>query len=295
MTNETTQKGRMIMTILAVVIGLFMIFVAPFMAQDALSTPLHRLIEVNQIQQPDGVWDTPVGILTATFNVWIALFVIGGAILLVIAKDIYAGDKEWARPLALTILAIPSMGGMTMAIPWIVLVTTDALGNPNPNNAAVSPAMPIMLIGLVGYFSMLLIEKASAQTKIAQTIVFLLHGVVGGMVFMNAQHGVRHFLTKGPFFNPTDSNPELFMGGFLMYAATVLFFVAVYFMAARKEIGWYAALTVGIITFSAAFMAYIDRRFVPSGSEWMRGAMLSAFYFAIMITPWFKKHIYGEE
>ncbi len=294
MTNETTQKGRLIMAIIAVVIGLFLIFVAPFMSQNALSTPLHRLIEVNQIQDPDGVWDTPVGILTATFNVWIAFLVIGGSILLVIAKDIYKGDKDWARPLALTIMAIPSMGGMTMTIPWLVLVVTDALGNPNPD-AGMPPAMPIMIVGLIGYFSMLLIEKASASTKVAQTIVFLLHGVVGGMVFMNAQHGVRHFLTKGPFFNPTDSNPELFMGGFLMYAATVFFFVAIYFMAARKEIGWYAAVTVGVITFSAAFMAYLDRRFVPSGQEWLRGAMLSAFYFAIMVTPWFKKRIYGEE
>ncbi|MBL7161998.1 MAG: hypothetical protein ISS57_05275 [Anaerolineales bacterium] len=293
MTNETTQKGRTILAILAVVIGLFLIFVAPFISQNALSTPLHRLIEVNQIQDPDGVWDTPVGILTATFNVWIALFVFGGAILIMIAKDIYAG-KEWARPLAITMMAIPSMGGMTMTIPWLVLVVTDALGNPNPE-AGMPPAMPIMVVGLIGYFSMLLIEKASAMTKVAQTVVFLFHGVVGGMVFMNAQHGVRHFLTKGPFFNPTDSNPELFLGGFVMYAATAVFFVAIYFMAERKELGWYAAMTVGIVTFAAAFLAFVDRYNVPSGQEWLRGAMLSAVYLIIMALPWFKKRIYGQE
>jgi len=292
MTNETTQKGRTILAILAVVIGLFLIFVAPFISQNTLSTPLHRLIEVNQIQDPDGVWDTPVGILTATFNVWIALFVFSGAILIMIAKDIYA-DKEWARPLALTMMAIPSMGGMTMTIPWLVLVVTDALGNPNPD-AGVPPAIPIMVVGLIGYFSMLLVEKASVQTKVAQTVVFLFHGVVGGMVFMNAQHGVRHFLTKGPFFNPTDSNPELFLGGFVMYAATMVFFIAIYFMAARKELGWYAAMVVGIVTFAAAFLAYIDRFNVPSGQEWLRGAMLSVVYLIIMALPWFKKRIYGQ-
>jgi len=292
MTNETTKQGRLIMTTVAVLIGIFLIISAPFLGAKALSTPLHRLIEVNQIQDPNGVWDTPVGILVATFHVWIALFVFGGATLLMIAKDIYA-DKKWARPLALTIMAIPSMGGMTMVIPWLVLVTTDALGNKNPD-AGMSPAIFIMIVGLVGYFVILLTEKADFKTKIAQVITFLALGVVGGMVFMNAQHGVRHFLTKGPFYNPTDSNPELFLGGFVMYAATVLFFVAIGFIAARKELGWYTGMIAGIVTFAGAFLTYIDRYNVPSGQEWLRGAMLSAVFVAILVIPWIKKRVLGQ-
>jgi len=291
-TNETTKQGRLIMTTIAVLIGIFLIISAPYLGLKALSTPLHRLIEVNQIQDPTGVWDTPVGILTATFYVWIALFVFGGATLLMIAKDIYA-DKKWARPLALTIMAIPSMGGMTMVIPWLVLVATDALGNKNPD-AGMSPAIFIMIVGLVGYFVILLTEKADFKTKIAQVITFLALGVVGGMVFMNAQHGVRHFLTKGPFYNPTDSNPELFLGGFVMYAATVLFFVTIGFMAARKELGWYTGMIAGIVTFAGAFLTYIDRYNVPSGQEWLRGAMLSAVFVAILVIPWIKKRVLGQ-
>ncbi|MCP4139253.1 MAG: hypothetical protein GY755_02995 [Chloroflexi bacterium] len=291
MTNETTQKGRLIMTIVAVVVGLFLVFSAPFISMNALTPALKNLTNVHQVQQPDGVWDTPVKILTATFHVWIALFVFGGATLLVIAKDIYA-DKKWARPLALTMLALPSMGGMTMVIPWMVLVWSDALGN--KVSSGMPAAMPIMLIGLVGYFIMLLTEKADAKTKVAQTITFGALGVVGGMVFMNAQHGVRHFLTKGPFYESSESNPELFLGGFVMYAAVALFFVAIYFMAARKESGWYFAMITGIVTFAAAFLAFVDRYNVPSGQEWLRGAVLSAIFIAIIAVPWFRKRIYGE-
>ncbi len=293
MTNETTKQGRLVMTIVAVLIGLFLMFSAPFLSAEALSTPLHRLIEVNQIQDPSGVWDTPVGILTATFHVWIALFIFGGATLLLIAKDIYA-DKKWARPLAVTLMAIPSMGGMTMVIPWLVLVVTDALGNKNPD-AGMSPAIIIMIIGLVGYFIILLTEKADIKTKIAQVITFLALGIVGGMVFMNAQHGVRHFLTKGPFYNPTDSNPELFLGGFVMYAATALFFVTIGLMAARKEMGWYTGMVAGIVTFVAAFLTYVDRFNVPSGQEWLRGAMLSAVFIVILAVPWLKNRVLGIE
>ena len=293
MTGETTKTGRIIMTVVAVLVGLFLIFSAPFISMKALTPALHNLVETHQVQQPDGVWDTPVGILTATFHVWIALFVFGGATLLVIAKDIYAG-KEWARPLGLTMLALPSMGGMTMVIPWMVLVMQDALGNKNPD-AGLPAALPIMVIGLVGYFIMLLTEKADPKTKIAQAVTFGALGVVGGMVFMNAQHGVRHFLTKGPFYSASESNPELFLGGFVMYAAVALFFVAIWLMASRKEAGWYFGMITGLVTFAAALLAFIDRYDVPSGQEWLRGAMLSAAFIAILVIPWFKNRVFGKE
>ncbi len=58
------------------------------------------------------------------------------------------------------------------------------------------------LLGLVGYFITLLTEKADWKTKVAQVATFTALGIVGGMVFMNAQHGVRHFL----------HNPSLVVG-----------------------------------------------------------------------------------
>jgi hypothetical protein len=65
-------------------------------------------------------------------------------------------------------------------------------------------------------------------------------------------------------------------------------------MAARKESGWYFAMITGIVTFAAAFLAFVDRYNVPSGQEWLRGAMLSAVFIAIIAIPWFRKRIYGE-
>ena len=64
--------------------------------------------------------------------------------------------------------------------------------------------------------------------------------------------------------------------------------------AARKESGWYVAMIAGIVTFAAAFLAFVDRYNVPSGQEWLRGAMLSAVFIAILVIPWFRKRIYGE-
>lgn len=293
MTNKTTPGGRTLLAIIAVIVGLFLMFIAPFITVNALNPALHRLVEVFQVQEPNGVWDTPVGILSATFHFWMALFVFAGATLVVIAKDIRA-ENNWARPLALALYAIPSVGGMTMVIPWLVLVMGDAMGNKNPS-AGAPAALPIMLVGLAAYFITLLTEKAEPKTKLAQVVVFAALGIVGGMVWMNAQHGVRYFLgrSSAPFFEAGESNPELFLGGIVMYAAVSLFILAIGFLAARKEFGWYMGMVVAIVTFVAAFLAFLDRVAVNpvAAQEWMRGALLSAVLVVILVLPFFKKNL----
>ena len=295
MTQDTTQKGRTLMAVVAGLAGLFLLFLAPFIAMRALNTPLHRLVEIFQVQDPEGVWDTPVGILTATYYVWVGLFVFAGAALVMIANDVRVG-KSWARPLSLMLLAIPSIGGLTMTIPWLVLVMSDALGNSNPD-AGVPPALPIMLVGLAAYFTVLLTEKSDRNTKIAQVVVFAMLGIVGGFVWMNAQHGVRYFLSAPVFLRAEagGSNPELFYGGYVNYAAVMLFVPAIGLLAARKESGWYLAMIGAILTFAAAFLSYIDRIGVnPAAAiEWLRGAMLSAVLLAILVIPFFKNHVLG--
>jgi len=295
MTGQTTKTGRLVMTIVVALVGIFLLFSSPFITMKALNPALHRLVEVFQVADPDGVWDTPVKILTATFYTWMTLFMFAGATLVVIAKDIYS-EKKWARPLALTMLAVPSMGGMTFVIPWLVLVMGGPGGAKNPD-AGIPAAMPIMLIGLIGYFIVLLWEKADWKTKVAQIVTFGALGVVGGMVFMNAQHGVRHFLHNpdAPFFPASESYPELFLGGFVLYASVILFFAAIGLLAARKESGWYVGVIAGVVTFVAALLSFIDRYDVPSGQEWLRGAMLSAVFTAILVIPWFKNRILGKE
>ncbi|MCI0520421.1 MAG: hypothetical protein L0Z70_09230 [Chloroflexi bacterium] len=297
MSQETTPNQRLLMALVAVLLGLFLIFIAPFIAVRALNTPLHRLVEVFQVQEPDGVWDTPVKILTATYYVWMTFFVFAGAALLVIANDIRKGVK-WARPLALALLSIPSIGGMTMTIPWLVLVMGDALGNKNPD-AGVPPALSIMGLGLLGYFIVLLAEKADWKTKLAQVVVFTTTGVVGGFVWMNAQHGVRYFskLPSAPFMEASESVPELFLGGYVNYAAVLLLIPAIGLMAARKRAGLQLALVGALVTFAVALLAFLDRVALNpvAAQEWLRGALLSAVMAAVLVIPFFSQRILGEK
>jgi hypothetical protein len=71
---------------------------------------------------------------------WATLSALAGVALLVIPKALYNG-KKWARGLALVLLAIPSMGGAYMIVPWMNFVGSKEGGFP--------PAITIMMIGLI--------------------------------------------------------------------------------------------------------------------------------------------------
>ncbi len=294
MTGQTTLTQRRIAAAIAVLMGLFLIFVAPYRTLANLNPCLRNLIEVWQVAEPNGVWDTPVPILTATFHIWMALFVFAGAVLLVIAKDILAG-KPWARPLALALLALPSIGGFSFFIPWIVLVVRQ----PNGKNPAAGPApgLLIMGLGLIAYFAILLLEKADLKTRLAQILLFGWLGVAGGMVYMNAQHGVRYFMANPskPYFDPQFSHPELFLGGYVLYASTALFIIAIGLLAARHPLGWYAGAAGALMTAAVMLMVYIDRSQAgASGAvEWLRGAMISAVTLVMLLLPWFREHVWA--
>lgn len=296
MSGKTTPTQRRVLAAISVLMGLYLMLVAPFQVLDNLNPCLRALIEVWQVVEPDGVWDTPVPILTVTFHVWMALFVFAGAVLVVIAKDIVA-DKPWARPLALALLSLPAIGGLSFVIPWMVLVVRQPDGSKNPA-AGMAPGLPIMVLGLIAYFLMLLLEKSDAKTKLAQVLLFGWLGITAGMVYMNAQHGVRYFLhnPSAPYFDPKYSHPELFLGGYVLYASTALFVVAIGFLAARHSMGWYVGVTGALMTAVVMFLVFLDRQQAgASGAvEWLRGALLAVVLLGLFLTPAIQRRVLGR-
>jgi len=291
MTNVTTSRGRLIMAVTSVLAGLFMMLAVPYLATQTLNEALHSLVEVFQVKYPDGVWDTPVPILTYGYNIWIGLMFFGGAALLILAKYIWQGEK-WARPAALGILSMPSIGGLTMTVPWLVLVT--GIGKPG-----MAPALYIMTVGLIAYYIMLLTEKADWKTKTTQIVVFSMIGLVGGFITMNAQHGVRYFLGRSsyPFLEANESNPELFLGGFVLFTATMLFPLAIGLLAARKRNGWHLALLASLVTFASQFITYLDRLAATSSgesAEWLKGSLMSLALLIILLIPFFKNRLFDQ-
>jgi len=116
-----------------------------------------------------------------------------------LAYGIYKGSLG-ARAAGLGISGIASVAGMTMFIPWMVLIVSDysngpvaGISPPPADTIMTPPVLWIMVIGLISYFVFLLMDKDSLKNKLLKTVIYTGIGVVAGMVFMNAQHGVRYF------------------------------------------------------------------------------------------------------
>ena len=296
MTGQTTPLQRRVLAAVAVVMGLYLMLVAPFQVLANLNPCLRALNEVWQVAEPQGVWDTPVPILTATFHVWMALFVFAGAVLVVIARDIAAG-KAWARPFALALLSLPAIGGLSFVIPWLVLVVRQPGGGKNPA-AGAPPGLPIMVLGLVAYFVMLLLERSDGKTKAVQALLFGWLGITAGIVYMNAQHGVRYFLhnPSAPYFEPRYSHPELFLGGYVLYASTALFVLAIGLLAARHPLGWYVGVTGALMTAAVMLLVFVERQQAgASGAvEWLRGALLAVVLLVLLLIPGIQRRVLGR-
>jgi len=209
MFKETSKTQRMIAAGTAVAVGLYLMILAPTQAMSTLKLALHAVMERLIPLDPD--FYTAVPILGATFGIWIILIAFGGALLLVIAYSMYKGSLE-ARAVGMGVTGIGAVAGMTMFIPWMVLIVSDYSQGPVPGIEAppadvslTPPVLWIMAISLVGYFTFLLADKDNIKNKIYKTIIYTGIGVVSGMVFMNAQHGVRYFEFIPEYLNETEN------------------------------------------------------------------------------------------
>jgi len=209
MFNNTTKTQRIIMAITAVAAGLFMMYVAPTQGMQTLKIALENVMERLIPFDPD--FYPAVPILGATYSIWFVLLFLGGAFALVLAKKVYDGE-HWARSTVLGLTAIPSVAGMTMLIPWMVLVVSDysngpvaGIMPPPEGIATMPPVLWTMVFGLLAYYIILLMDSDTLKNKILKLIPYTFLGVVAGMVFMNGQHGVRYFIFIPEYLTHTSS------------------------------------------------------------------------------------------
>ena len=213
MFNKTTSMQRIIMAVTAVIAGIMMMYIFPTQGMQTLKIALDQVMTRLIPFDPD--FYPAVPILGATYGIWFVILWLGGALAIVIAKAVYDG-KEWARASMLGLAAIPAVAGMTMWIPWMVLVVSDYSTGPvagiMPPPEWASPVAPVlwtMVFGLVFYYIFLLMDQDTIKNKIIKIIPYTFLGVVAGMVFMNGQHGVRYFIFIPEYLEYTSSLTQL--------------------------------------------------------------------------------------
>lgn len=290
MITPSKQKRQIIVAI--VVIGaLLMILVVPFIAFDMVNPILE--LQLERIEQFKADGNAKWHLLTLTtwlvsffFPFWATMSVLAGIALLVIAQPLYKG-KVWARGLALFCLSFPAIGGAYMIVPWMNFVGTKQGGFP--------PATLIMMVGLIPYFTILLLDKGDIKQKIVDFLAFLAIGVAASYSFANGHAAFRVLYghPQRPMF--AEGIAITFFGWIGLWVAWWLLSAAIYKLGTRKESGWWLMLIGGAIAMVVGF-AVATVRYVTV-DYWLNG-LLGLACVVLALIPLFKQRLltkYGEE
>ncbi|RLD09701.1 MAG: hypothetical protein DRI56_03775 [Chloroflexota bacterium] len=243
MLQKTSPQVRKIVIGVVLVAAVLMIAVVPFMAFNMVNPILELQLERIAQFQADG--NAKWHLLTLTtwlvsffYPFWATLSALAGVALFVIAKPLFKGEG-WARGLALICLAMPSIGGAYMIVPWMNFVGSKEGGFP--------PAVFIMVVGLIPYFAILLAEKVDFKQKLVDFFVFLMLGVTSAESFANGHAAFRVLYghPKRPMF--AEGISITYFGWVGLWVAWILLTIAIYKLGTRKESGWYLMLIGGAI------------------------------------------------
>ena len=276
--QETPQKNRTIMSIIAVVIGLLMAYLIPFLVQTSLERVLVNLMA--HIDAGNPTFTSGLKLFDFFYPVWRAVIFVAGAALIIISGEIRKGT-EWTYPLAIALFALPSIGGMFMFLPYISFVD----GFPLP--------MTISWIGLAGYFSFILLRKAELPVKLTRLGALTFLGMLSTHAFTIGIGAQRTMWTRPGHPLYPDFTWWLFNWvGEANWVAVILIFGAIPLLALGKKKGWWFAVTGSI----AILMINIPTQFIRTKTlDYLYGALLAAGVLVFMFVPYLKKHLLAEE
>lgn len=280
--KDTSQSNRLILAILAVTVGLFMIAAAPFLIQ----TSLERVISALQVVSAEKpAYASGIPLFSYAFPLYRGLIFIGGIALLLLARPIHRGE-EWTYPVALLASAFPSAGGMFMFMPYVSFVD----GFPIP--------MTISIVGLIFFWSLILMRKADKWLKWGQFLALTFAGMLTTHAFIVGIGNLRTLMTR----------PEKPMYGGLgiwvlawsqpiQWICVILLFSAIYQIAARKFSGWWLAL-ISVTSLAAIDIPMqIIRLTMTDSTAWdyTYGLPVIIGLFFVLLYPKFKNVLIHEE
>ena len=284
---STPRQVRLAVVTLMVIAAIIMIAVIPFIGFDmvnpivkAQQARIEKFTAENNPQAP--LLAYTVWLVSFFFPFWSTMSLIGGIILLVIALPFYRGER-WTRGLALLCLAIPSIGGAYMIVPWMNFIGSAQGGFP--------PAVIIMAVGLIPYFTILLAEKVDLTQKIVDFLVFLMLGVTAAENFANGHAAYRILFghPKRPLF--AEGIAITYFGWLTLWVGMALCIAAIYLLGEKKISGWYAGLIGGLVTLVGSSATHYVRH---ATNDYLYGALMGLSIVVMLLIPLFKKRLLNE-
>ena len=215
--ENTSQKNRTIMSIIAILIGLLMAAVIPFIVQTSLERVLCSLTD--HVAAGNPAFASGIPLFDLFYPIWRAVIFVAGITLIVVSQEIRKGSL-WTYPLAMTLFALPSIGGMFMFLPYVSWVD----GFPLP--------MIISFIGLIGYFSFIFLPDADKMQKWARFGALTFIGMLSTHAFTIGVGAQRTMMTRpGHPFYPDFSWWLFNWAGEVNWVAVILLFISIPLLA----------------------------------------------------------------
>ena len=276
--QETSQKNRNIMSILAIVVGLLMAYVVPFMTQTSLERVLVDLTA--HIKDGFPAFSSGLALFDMFYSAWRAVIFAAGAMLIVISPAIKKGE-EWSYPTAMALFALPSIGGMFMFLPYVSWVP----GFPLP--------MIISVFGLTGYWSFIFLRKGSTIQKWARFGALTFLGMLITHAFTIGIGAQRTMATRpGKPMYPDMTWWWFRWAGEVNWVLVIPLFLAIIFLSTGTRKGWWLAVGSAI----AILMIDVPTQFVRTSTwDYLNGALLAVGVLIFTLVPYFKVHILEEE
>jgi hypothetical protein len=276
--KETSQKNRTIMSVVAIVIGLLMAAVIPFIVQTALERVLTDLII--HIDAGNPAFSSGIPLFDLFYPVWRAIIFVAGIALILISQEIRKGE-EWTYPVAMALLALPAIGGFFMFLPYISWVE----GFPIP--------LFISAIGLTGYWSFIFLRKAETMQKWTLFGALTFIGMLCTHAFTIGIGAQRTMMTRPGHPMYQDFSWWLFnWAGEVNWVAVILLFISIPLLAVGKRKGWWLAVigTTAILAIDA-----FTQFFRMKTWDYLYGSLLALGVLLFTVLPYFKKHLLREE
>ncbi len=279
---NTPKNKRLFLAILAVVVGVFMVAVAPFLIQTSLDRVMQALVKVSA-QKP--AYASGIPVFSVLYPLYRGIIFVSGITLIVIARSIYQG-KEWTFPVGLLASAFPASGGMFMMLPYVSFVD----GLPLP--------MLVSVTGLLFFFCFILLRKVEKLQKLAQFLTLTFCGIMTAHAFVIGVGGIRQTLTRPE--KPLYSGLEgwvLAWSSPIQFISVILLFFAIYKIAARKVEGWWMALVAAVSLVAINIPTQIIRTTMTAATsvDYVIGAGLSLVLLVILLIPRFKDALFTVE
>jgi len=249
--ENTSKLNRSILAILAVIVGLYMIAVAPFLIQTSMERVVSALVTGGKPAYASGIL-----LFSYLFPIYRGLIFIGGITLILLAPWISRG-KEWTFPVGLLASAFPSAGGMFMLMPYVSFIK----GFPLP--------FAVSLVGLLFFWSFIFFRKVDRWLKWGQFLALTFSGMLTTHAFITGTGNLRVLLTRPdkPMYAGL-GEWVLAWSAPIQWISAVLLFIAIYLIAARKFSGWWLALTAVVSLAIMDISMQIIRLTMTDSTSW---------------------------